>query len=209
VICEVMKDDGDMARLPDLIEFGQKHRIHIVAVADIIKFRMRTERIVKKVSEGTLAVEGLGSWRTILYRGERKGGLHLALVKGELSSEALVRVQGSPPPWAFLNSGQPATAGTARMAMSVVAKEGSGVVVLMHLGGASSEVLEESFIKDFEGEVRRRPQARAEALRDLGTGCQILVDLGLRNLKLLSSSSRPVIGLEAYGLRIVERISLD
>ena len=73
VICEVMKDDGTMSRLPDLIEFGKEHGIRIVAVADIIKYRMRTERIVSKVSEGSLEVGELGTWKTILYRGERQG----------------------------------------------------------------------------------------------------------------------------------------
>jgi 3,4-dihydroxy 2-butanone 4-phosphate synthase/GTP cyclohydrolase II len=203
-----MKDDGTMARLPDLIEFGKEHGIRVVAVADIIKYRMRTERIVKKVSEGVLEVEGCGTWRTILYRGERKGGLHMALVKGTPSSECLVRVQGAPAPWAFLNSEKVGSAGTAWKAMKAIDEAGQGIVVFMHLGGASMTVLEDSFVKDFTGAVSRRPQAHAEALRDLGTGCQILVDLGVREMQMLSGSDRPIIGIEAYGLRVSERVSL-
>jgi 3,4-dihydroxy 2-butanone 4-phosphate synthase/GTP cyclohydrolase II len=210
VICEVMKEDGSMARLPELIEFGRKHGIRVVAVADIIKYRMRTERIVKRISEGELDIEGLGSWRSVLYRGERKGGLHLALVKGTLTAdESLVRVQSAPPPWAFLNAERASFAGTGFAALKAVDSEGRGAVVFMHLGGATLGVLEASFVKDFKGAVDRRPQARSEALRDLGTGCQILVDLGLRNLRLLTSSKRPIIGIEAYGLQVVAQVPLD
>ena len=210
VICEVMKEDGTMSRLPDLIEFGRQHGIRVVAVADIIKFRMRTERIVKRVSEGALDIDGLGSWRSILYRGERKGGLHLALVKGTpTASESLVRVQSAPPPWAFLNPGRASFAATGRGALEAVHQEGTGAVVFMHLGGATLAVLEASFVKDFEGAQEHRPQARAEALRDLGTGCQILVDLGMRDLRLLSSSKRPIIGIEAYGLRVIDQVPIE
>jgi 3,4-dihydroxy 2-butanone 4-phosphate synthase / GTP cyclohydrolase II len=210
VICEVMKEDGTMSRLPDLIEFGREHRIRIVAVADIIKYRMRTERIVRRVSEGTLEIDGLGSWQTILFRGERKGGLHLALVKGTPSaSDCLVRVQSAPPPWAFLNADRASFAGAGTAALAAVEQAGVGCVVFMHLGGATLGALEATFTKDFEGAEARLPQARAEALRDLGTGCQILIDLGLRDLRLLTSSKRPIIGIESYGLRVVEHIPLE
>ena len=92
--------------------------------------------------------------------------------------------------------------------MRTIEEKGAGIIVFMHLGGSSLAALEDSFAKDFTGVKSRRPQAHAEALRDLGTGCQILVDLGVRDLHLLSGSDRPVVGLEAYGLRIAERVSM-
>ncbi len=210
VICEVMKDDGTMARLPDLLEFGHTHGVRIVAVADLIKYRMRTERIVAQISEGDLDLGhlGLGTWRTRLYRGRVHDELHMALWPGRLEgSPTLVRVQAAPPAWAFLDE-QNKLSRQALAAARAIREEGSGCLVLMHLGGGTVEQLQRAFTMDFEGEREPAPQARAAALRDLGTGCQILVDLGVEDLRLMTRSSRPIVGVEAYGLNIVEKVSL-
>jgi 3,4-dihydroxy 2-butanone 4-phosphate synthase/GTP cyclohydrolase II len=208
VICEVMNDDGSMARLGDLRAFGERHNLHICAVADIIKYRMRTERVVRREAEGSIEVPGVGTFRTRLYQGLGTGGLHQALWMGELGpAPALVRVQAAPPPWAFLGGDASPAAASATAALKAVAADGTGAVVLMHLA-APAEWLRRSFVKDFEGESEVVVQARAEALRDLGMGCQILLDLGMQDLRLLTSSTRPIVGLEAYGLRLIERISL-
>lgn len=209
VICEIMKPDGTMARLPDLIEFGREHAIRIVAVADLIKWRMRNERIVTRESEGTIDVDGLGTWNTRLYRGLTHGGVHMALWRGDLDRvPTLARVQGAPPPWTFLNSDQSALARPARAAMRRIAEEGRGVLVMMHLGGVSDDLLSRHFCRDFEGQAPAPPQASADALRDLGMGCQILADLGLSQLRLLTNSRRPIVGVEAYGLSVSERVTL-
>src|SRR5690606_10343913 len=103
VICEIMNPDGTMSRLPDLVEFGREHGIRIVAVADVIKYRMRNERVVRRESEGKLEIPGLGTWRTRLHRNLGSDHLHLALWKGQLGSDpTLVRVQAAPPAWSFL-----------------------------------------------------------------------------------------------------------
>jgi 3,4-dihydroxy 2-butanone 4-phosphate synthase/GTP cyclohydrolase II len=210
VICEVMKDDGTMARMPDLKRFGNEHHIRIVAIADLIKYRMRTERIVRCESEGTLDTEGLGRWNVRLYRGLVHGDLHMAMFLGDPSGEVtLTRVQAAPPSWAVFAPGTAKLAQQAEAARRAIYESGGGVLVLMHLNGGSAENLKQVFVKDFEGEAKRRPVQRAAALRDLGTGCQILVDLGLRGLRLLSSSKRPIVGVEAYGLSIVERVRLE
>jgi len=209
VICEVMKPDGTMARLSDLKDFGREHGIRICAVADVIKYRMRHERIVRCEAEGTVDVPGLGMWRSRLYRGTVHGDLHLALYQGQLGTNAaLTRVQAAPMPWSGISPGLNKLARQARAAQELIHEDGHGVLVLMHLDGGTPERIAQQFARDFVGQAEHGHQQRAAALRDLGTGCQILVDLGLRDLRLLSSDKRPIIGVEAYGLQIVERAIL-
>jgi 3,4-dihydroxy 2-butanone 4-phosphate synthase/GTP cyclohydrolase II len=209
VICEVMRDDGEMARLPDLVEFGKKHGIRVVAVADLIKWRLRTERIVTLVGEGSADVAGIGQFRTCLYRGAR-GEHHVALALGDLhGGPTVVRVQTSPPAWAFLSDDTSRLARQARSALQRIADEGRGALVLMHQGGMGADDVETQWLRDFAGGEPGPTRARADELRDLGAGCQILRDLGLAQLRLLVGSSRSVVGVEAYGLSIVERIGLS
>ncbi len=209
VICEIMKDDGTMARLPDLEEFGRKHKIRIVAVADLIKYRMRKERVVQRESEGVLEIPGLGTWHTRLYRSVGSEGLHMALWQGDLTTEAaLTRVQGAPVCWSFLNPRASKSSSTAMESLTRIHEAGRGAVVLMHLDPPHA-LIRSAFKRDFVGETPALRRANADALRDLGTGCQILLDIGLRDLRLLSTSMRPIVGIEAYGLSIVERIGLN
>jgi 3,4-dihydroxy 2-butanone 4-phosphate synthase/GTP cyclohydrolase II len=210
VICEVMNDDGTMARLPDLERFAARHQLHIAAVADVIKYRMRTERVVRRESEGSVEVPGIGAFRTRLYSSVGTAGLHQVLWCGEPGPEpTLVRVQPAPPPWAFLSPEASAGSASAFSALQAIAAAGRGALVLMHLS-SPLDPLRRAFGKEFTAEAGIEPlvQARAEVLRDLGTGCQILVDLGLRDLQLLSSSARTIVGIEAYGLRVVDRVPL-
>ncbi|MBX2800282.1 MAG: 3,4-dihydroxy-2-butanone-4-phosphate synthase [Myxococcales bacterium] len=208
VICEIMNPDGTMSRMQELLAFGHEHQIRIAAVADIIKYRMRTERVVQRQGDGEIELAGLGTWRTRLYSSVTSGGLHQAIWKGDLRAEpTLVRVQSAPPPWAFANPESTTLGASAWSALRAVDAAGGGAVVLMHLS-APADALQRSFRQQFEGTHEETVQARAEALRDLGTGCQILLDLGLRDLKLLTSSRRPIVGIEAYGLKISERVPL-
>lgn len=211
VICEIMKDDGSMARLPDLLTFGAEHKIRICAVADIIKYRMRTERLVRREQEGTFSIPGLGDWRIRLYREVLSGGLHAAIWQGSLSREStLARVQGAPPAWSVFGGTDALHAAAPRGAMERIHAEGSGAVVLMHLDGGGPANIERAFVQQFGGEAApQAPQPRADALRDLGTGCQILLDLGLQRLRLLTNSTRPILGVEAYGLDIVEKLPIS
>ncbi|MEQ1566853.1 MAG: 3,4-dihydroxy-2-butanone-4-phosphate synthase [Myxococcota bacterium] len=209
VICEVMNPDGTMARLPDLLRFGREHGLRVCAVADVIKYRMRTERVVRREADGTIEVPGLGTFRTRLYAG-LTGGLHQAIWCGDLRGDpTLVRVQPAPPPWAFANPRGTPLAASAESALQAIAAAGRGVMLLMHLS-SPAEVVRRAFLKDAAADPTVEPvvPVRADVLRDLGTGCQILVDLGLRDLQLLTSSSRGIVGIEAYGLRIVDRVPL-
>lgn len=209
VICEVMNPDGTMARVTDLLKFGETHGLRMCAVADVIKYRMRTERVVRREGDGTLEVPGLGTFRTRLYSSVGTGGMHQAVWLGDLRAEAtLARVQAAPPAWAFLNPESAPVAASAFAALASIAEAGRGALVLMHLQ-SPIDGLRRAFSREFGGDHDDKTvQPRAEALRDLGTGCQILVDLGLAEIRLLTSSSRPIVGIEAYGLRVVERVPL-
>ena len=209
VICEIMNEDGTMSRMPQLMEFGAEHGIRIVAVADIIKYRMRTERVVKRLSEGEIEIPELGNWRVRLYRSTTNPGLHMAIFKGSLDRQpTLTRVQSAPLAWATLNPACSSWGRAAFTALSRINEEGRGALVFMHLRGGSLDAITAAFARDFEGTDERAVQPQADALRDLGMGCQILVDLGLRGIRLLSSNQRPIMGMEAYGLELVERVPL-
>lgn len=209
VICEIMRDDGTMARLPDLLEFGVQHKLHLVAVADLIKYRMRNERIVKPVRDGTIEIPGYGAFRARLYQSVGAEGHHLAVWKGDLDSDpTLVRVQAAPPAWAFLAPNASALSGSAASALARISDAGAGALVLMHLRGMSVEFVERAFERDVHGAVAPMAIPSADVLRDLGAGCQILRDLGLSKLRIMISGGRHILGVEAYGLSIVERVSL-
>jgi len=178
-------------------------------VADLIKHRMQHERIVHRESQGEIEIAGLGTWSIRLYRGLTTDGLHLALWQGTLDRQpTAVRVQGAPPAWTFLDPARSMLAGPARSALERIHAEGRGALVLMHIGGRSAEMLIRGFERDFAGSKDTASQPRAEALRDLGSGCQILRDLGLEQLRILSNSQRPIAGIEAYGLKVVETVPL-
>ncbi len=207
VICEIMNDDGTMARLPDLITFGRQHGILVVTVADLIKYRLRNERIVVRESAGQMQVPGLGLWSAQLYSTFGSPALHLALVYGSpTAGPTLARVQAAPPSWAFLGAGTSRLAASARTAMETIHAAGSGVLVLMHAAATDASLLQAAFQREIVRSEGAVVQQQADALRDLGAGCQILRDLGLCELRLLSSSDRAVVGIEAYGLTIVERV---
>jgi 3,4-dihydroxy 2-butanone 4-phosphate synthase/GTP cyclohydrolase II len=209
VICEIMNPDGTMSRLPELKTFGEEHNIRICAVADIIQYRLQRERMVEQVTEGTFTLPGMGEWSARLYRGVGVGGDHLALWKGQLDGgPALCRVQTAPPGWGSFGPGASRSSEILMQAARRIADEGRGALVLMHLASSSAN-LRQQFIKDSGGETQTPPPTRMDALRDLGAGCQILLDVGLTKLRLLSNTQRPVIGTEAYGIEIVEWLEVD
>ncbi|MFM2151071.1 MAG: 3,4-dihydroxy-2-butanone-4-phosphate synthase [Pseudomonadota bacterium] len=194
VICEIMNDDGTMARMPDLVAFAQRHNLKLGTIADLIAYRRRTERLVQRVEEGQ--IEGVGgTWRVVVYASSLDQGEHLALVKGDLAmaEPALVRMHAA----SMLRD---LVAGRAEhelhAAMQAIAAEGRGVVVLLRdwrADGLSQAI-----------RARREKRAAAPELRDYGIGAQILADLGLREIIRLSDNPRPVVGLEGYGLSVVE-----
>ncbi len=200
VICEVMNDDGSMARLPDLVAFAQHHNLKLGTIADLIGHRRRTERLVKRVQEGEIhRIEG-GEWRMYVYANTVEYAEHLVLVKGDVSNGAppLVRMHAVDLLGDMLGGAHPAAL---HGAMRMIAGAGRGVVVLIREANPTS--LSER-VRLMAGSPRP-----VQSLRDYGVGAQILVDLGVKDMVLLSNTQRTVVGLEAYGLNIVDQLAID
>jgi 3,4-dihydroxy 2-butanone 4-phosphate synthase/GTP cyclohydrolase II len=194
VICEIMNEDGTMARLPDLVTFAQHHGLKLGTIADLIAHRRRTERLVTRVEEGELRHAVGGEWRVLVYQSSLERGEHLALVKGDLSGPApvLARMHAA----SVIND---LVAGRSTFelhaAMEAIAAEGRGVVVILR-----------DWRRDgISQQVRQAREAPSQPLlRDYGIGAQILADLGVTDIIRLSNHPRPLVGLEGWGLRVVE-----
>ena len=193
VICEIMNDDGTMARLPDLVGFAQHHGLKLGTIADLIGHRRRTEKLVSRIHEGETQAVG-GAWRVVVYRAQLEPGEHVALIKGDIGGDApvLARMHA-----ASLMHDLVGGEGTRELhgAMRMIEAAGRGVIVLLRdyrLDGLSLELR------------RAHDRAAAPPLRDYGIGAQILADLGLSRIIRLSNHPRAVVGLEGYGLEVVE-----
>jgi 3,4-dihydroxy 2-butanone 4-phosphate synthase/GTP cyclohydrolase II len=196
VICEIMNDDGTMARLPDLVAFAQKHNLKLGTIADLIAYRRLTERLVRKVEEGVIEHAAGGDWRAIVFANTVEYQEHLALVKGDISDGAPVMVRmhavdllddmTQQPHWIAVHN-----------AMHMIGEAGRGVIVMIreHRKTALAERVRL---------LSAQPRPQRE-LRDYGIGAQILLELGVKNMILLTNRRRTVIGLEGYGLNIVEQ----
>ncbi|HEY0420130.1 MAG TPA: 3,4-dihydroxy-2-butanone-4-phosphate synthase [Acetobacteraceae bacterium] len=200
VICEIMNDDGTMARLPDLVTFAQHHNLKLGTIADLIAHRRRTERLVKLVAESTLTHEIGGEWRMLVYANTTEYAEHLVLVKGDLEAPGpiMVRMHGVDLLNDVIGSG---SHDSLHAAMGMVAAEGRGVVVLLR--EMRRTVLSERVSQHAAPERARMP------LRDYGIGAQILLELGVRDMVLLSNMPRSIVGIEGYGLNIVARRPIE
>ncbi len=209
VICEIMNDDGTMARLSDLERFAAEHRLHIVTVADLVRWRLRTERLVRCVLETEFPTEEFGTFRGRVYQDHARG-LHLALFLGDLrAGPLLTRIQASTGPVDALRALSSDSSGQLRAALTQIRDEGRGVLLYLHIDGGPSP---EAFVARMREHLLpaaepARPNGD-DALRELGTGAQILLDLGVRELRLLTNNPRKIVGLEGYGLEVVERLAL-
>jgi 3,4-dihydroxy 2-butanone 4-phosphate synthase / GTP cyclohydrolase II len=199
VICEIMNDDGTMARMPDLVAFAQHHGLKLGTIADLIAHRRRTERLVRRVQEGQIEHAIGGDWRLVVYTNTLEYAEHLAMVKGDVSAPGpvLVRMHA-----ANLLNDTVAGTGTRDLhaAMRMIDAAGRGVVVILRdlrLTSMSEQVRLSSDRKVLQPEIR-----------DYGIGAQILADLGVRDLVRLSNNPRPIVGLEGYGLRVTESRAL-
>ena len=196
VICEIMNDDGTMARLPDLVTFAQKHNLKLGTIADLIGYRRLTERLVRRVEEGVFKHAAGGDWRAIVYANTVEYQEHLVLVKGDISDGGPVMVRMHAVDLLDDMTGQPHWIAV-HNAMHMIGQTGRGVVVMIreHRKTALAERVRL---------LASQPRPQRE-LRDYGIGAQILLDLGVKNMILLTNSRRTVIGLEGYGLNIVEQ----
>ena len=190
VICEIMKEDGSMARLPDLVGFAQLHGLKIGTISDLIAYRRRHDNLVKVVDEQTITSEFGGEWAMRVYTDTAHGDEHIVLSKGDLSGDepVLVRMHSLDPLLDIVGTGPKGRAGEFADAMQAVAAEGRGVVVLL---------------RDTSMKLHKTEDASPQTLRQYGLGAQILSSLGLSKLVLLTNSPTPkVVGLDAYGLEI-------
>jgi len=208
VICEIMNDDGTMARMPDLVAFAQHHGLKLGTIADLIAHRRRTEKLVHRVEEGTLNLPVGGEWKAVVYNTSMLPGEHVALVKGNLAGgdPALVRVHS-------VNLFSDIVAGHAdhdlHGAMRMIEQAGRGAVVLlrdMRPDTLASQIKRGRELKSGPGFAG--PTMPPE-LRDYGIGAQILVDLGVKELVLLSDHPKPLVGFEGYGMTVVDTLPID
>jgi len=194
VICEIMNDDGTMARMPDLVAFAQHHGLKLGTIADLIAHRRRTEKLVRRVEEGEVEQAIGGTWRAIVYESTAAPGEHLALVKGDVSGDApvLVRMHAAS---LFREIVSGRGLGDLHAAMRMIEAAGRGVVVLLRDPRPDALSIR----------LKRGPShAIAPEIRDYGIGAQILDDLGVKRIIRLSNNPRPLIGLEGYGLQVLE-----
>lgn len=191
VICEVMNEDGTMARLPELVAFAQKHNIKVGTISDLIAYRRRHDNLVRVRREETITSEFGGEWHLKVYADTAHGDEHIVLTKGDLSGDepVLVRMHALDPLLDIVGTGPAGRANEFADAMRVVAEAGRGAVVLL---------------RDTAMKVDPRDEVSPRTLRQYGLGAQILSSLGLSRIELLTNSPRPrIVGLEAYGLEIV------
>ncbi|MBU6396690.1 MAG: 3,4-dihydroxy-2-butanone-4-phosphate synthase [Rhodospirillales bacterium] len=199
VICEIINDDGTMARLPELVAFAQRHNIKLGTIADLIAHRRTTERLVRRVEQGNITAQDGTAWRMVAFESKVDGIEHLAMIKGDISGDepVLVRMHGMDLLSDVLGSGHFAAL---QGAMRDIAAAGRGVVVIVR--EQRDKAMSIGLRALLEGKSGSRD------LRDYGIGAQILLDLGVKNMILLSNHKRNIIGLEGYGLNVVDQRSL-
>ncbi|HYC03247.1 MAG TPA: 3,4-dihydroxy-2-butanone-4-phosphate synthase [Azospirillaceae bacterium] len=198
VICEIMNDDGTMARLPDLVPFAQAHGLKIGTIADLIAYRRRTETLVTRSYETKLDSRHGGAFQLHVYKNRITGAEHLALVKGDVADGApvLVRMHALDIVHDLLGDARRGAGGELEAAMETVAAEGRGVIVVLREAQPFS-------LSDRLRTLDGQGDTRTAELRDYGVGAQILADLGVREMVLLTNTRKTVVGLEGYGLTIV------
>ncbi len=216
VICEIMNEDGTMARMPDLEIFAREHGLKIATIADLIDFRMQHERLIRRAATANIPTRYGGDFKVIVYENDVDDILHVALVKGEIgpTDEVLVRVHSECLTGDVFGSERCDCGDQLRTAMEMVAKEGKGVIVYMHQEGRGIGLVNKMKAYALQEQGKDTVEANLELgfkddMRDYGMGAQILVDVGVRRMRLLTNNPRKLVGLDGYGITIVGRVPIE
>jgi 3,4-dihydroxy 2-butanone 4-phosphate synthase/GTP cyclohydrolase II len=216
VICEIMNDDGTMARVPQLTEFCREHDMKMLTVAELIRYRMAHERYVRRMAEAVVPT-AYGEFRMIAYESEITGDSHIAMVKGDVENTGdepvLVRMHSHCLVGDVFGASGCECRNVIDAAMRRIAEEGRGALIYLHSTskGYSVERLGESMTIQFHHEQRlpTLPESQRKTQREIGIGAQILSDLNLRRIRLLTNRPRKVAGLEGFGIEIVEQVPVS
>ena len=216
VICEIMNDDGTMSRMPQLEKFSKEHNIPILTVADIIEYRLKKEILVHRVSEAKIPTKYGGEFRMILYENEVDNFQHIALIKGNVAGDepVLVRVHSECFTGDVLGSLRCDCGDQLHSAMKMIDENGAGVIVYMRQEGRGIGLANKLKAYCLQDRGKDTVEANIELgfdadLRDYGLGAQILVELGVKRIKLMTNNPKKLKGLEGYGLEVIERVPIE
>lgn len=216
VICEIMDEDGTMARMPALENFSKKHDIKICTIADLIEYRMRTESFVRRAAETVVPTSISGEFKAIVFENDVDDLLHIALVKGEIDSNkpVLVRVHSECLTGDIFGSLRCDCGEQLHKAMEMIDKEGSGVLLYIRQEGRGIGLVNKLKAYALQDNGLDTVEANIELgfkpdMRNYGIGAQILVELGVKKMKLLTNNPKKMVGLEGYGLSIVEQVEIE
>lgn len=203
VICEIMNEDGTMARVPELREFCLRHGLRMISVADLIRYRLRHEQYVHRRSEGRITTE-FGDFQTVLFSSDLSPESHMALVRGDVGNKekVLVRMHSHCSYGNLLGSTRCDCQANVRNSLKRIAEEGEGVLVYLHQTGLGLRTEEGRILGHDRNDAQTPPQ------HEVGIGAQILSDLGLHTIRLLTNHPRRIVALEGFGIEIVEQVPL-